>query len=81
MKKNILIISLVVAAAFVIGASTVHSQTGRSGYGYGYGMGSGMMGGYGMMGGGWLEVPDKLPAPKNSEWEFSPVRLIKTGQD
>jgi hypothetical protein len=66
MKKNILIISLVVAAASVIGVSTVHSQTGRGGYGYG--MGPGMMGGYGMMGGAWLEVPDKLPAPKNSEW-------------
>ncbi|MFZ3157099.1 MAG: hypothetical protein WA124_06280 [Smithella sp.] len=81
MKKNILIISLVVAVAFVLGAATVHSQTGRGGYGYGmghgygygygYGMGPGMMGGYsgyGMMGGDWLEVPAKLPAPKNAEW-------------
>jgi hypothetical protein len=66
MKKNILTISLVVAVAFVVGAATVQSQTGRGGYGYG--MGPGMMGGYGMMGGGWLEVPDKLPAPKNTEW-------------
>ena len=66
MKKNILIISLAVAVAFVIGAATVQSQTGRGGYGYG--MGPGMMGGYGMMGGDWFEVPVKLPAPKNSEW-------------
>jgi hypothetical protein len=72
MKKNILIISLVVAVAFVFGTITAQSQTGRGGYGYGmgqgYGMGPGMMGGYGMMGGDWLEVPDKLPAPKNTEW-------------
>jgi len=74
MKKTILIISLVLAVAFVLGAAAVQSQTGRGGYGYGmgpgygYGMGPGMMGGYGMMGGGWLEVPDKLPAPKNTEW-------------
>jgi hypothetical protein len=68
MKKNVLIISLVVAVAFFLGTTILHSQTGRSGYGYGYGMGPGMMGGYGMMGGGWLEVPAKLPAPKNSEW-------------
>ena len=30
--------------------------------GYGYGMGPGMMGG------GWIDVPAKLPAPKNTEW-------------
>jgi hypothetical protein len=70
MKKTILIISLVVAVAFVIGAATVQSQTGRtgyhygmgSGYGYGYGMGPGMMGG------DWIEVPTKLSAPKSAEW-------------
>jgi hypothetical protein len=76
MKKTIYIISLVLAVAFVLGTATAQSQTGRGGYGYGmgpgygygYGMGPGMMGGYGMMGGNWLEVPDKLPAPKNAEW-------------
>lgn len=80
MKKTIFVISLVLAVAFVIGAATAQSQTGRGGYGYGmghgygygYGMGPGMMGGYGMgpgmMGGDWLEVPAKLPAPKNTEW-------------
>src|ERR1035437_3138052 len=80
MKKTIFVISLVLAVAFVIGTATAQSQTGRGGYGYGmghgygygYGMGSGMMGGYGMgpgmMGGDWLEVPAKLPAPKNAEW-------------
>ncbi len=73
MKKNILIVSLALAVAFVIGAATVQSQTGRGGYGYG--MGPGMMGGYGgygmgpgMMGGDWIDVPAKLPAPKNAEW-------------
>jgi len=80
MKKTIFVISLVLAVAFVIGTATAQSQTGRGGYGYGmghgygygYGMGSGMMGGYGMgpgmMGGDWLEVPAKLPVPKNAEW-------------
>jgi hypothetical protein len=68
MKKNILIISLVLAVAFVLGAATVQSQTGRGGYGYGMGHGYGYGMGPGMMGGGWLEVPDKLPAPKNAEW-------------
>lgn len=31
------------------------------GYGYGHGMGPGMMG-------GWVDVPDRLPTPKNAEW-------------
>jgi len=70
MKKAILIISLTLVVAVVLGTAVVHSQTGRGGYGYGmghgYGYGYGM--GPGMMGGGWLEVPDKLPAPKNTEW-------------
>jgi len=80
MKKTIFIISLTMVLVFFLGAATVQSQTGRGGYGYGmghgygygYGMGPGMMGGYGMgsgmMGGDWLEVPAKLPAPKNAEW-------------
>lgn len=79
MKKTFFIFSLSLVVAVVLGAAAVHSQTGRGGYGYGmghgygygYGMGPGMMGGYGgygMMGGDWLEVPAKLPAPKNAEW-------------
>jgi len=70
MKRSILITSLVLAAAFVLGAATVQSQTGRGSYGYGmghgYGYGYGM--GPGMMGNNWIDVPDKLPTPKNIEW-------------
>jgi hypothetical protein len=33
------------------------------GPGYGYGMGPGMMGGW-----DWVDIPSKLPAPKNAEW-------------
>jgi hypothetical protein len=80
MKKTIFVISLALAMAFVLGAATVQSQPGRGGYGYGmgpgygYGMGPGMMGGYGGYGmgpgmmGEWIDVPTKLPAPKNMEW-------------
>jgi hypothetical protein len=78
MKKTIFVISLALAVAFVLGAVTVQSQPRRGGYGYGmgsgYGMGPGMMGGYGGYGmgpgmmGGWIDVPAKLPAPKNMEW-------------
>jgi hypothetical protein len=67
MKKPILIISLALVVAFVLSTVTVQSQTDRRGYG----MGPGMMGGYGMgpgMMGGWIDVPSKLPAPKNTEW-------------
>ncbi|MCJ7539292.1 MAG: hypothetical protein MUO88_06455 [Desulfobacterales bacterium] len=70
MKKTILVISLAVAVAFVLGTATVQSQQGRGGYG----MGPGMMGGYGGYGmgpgmmGGWVDVPAKLPAPNNAEW-------------
>lgn len=58
MKKSILIISFVLSVAFVLGVATVQSQAGRGGYG----MGSGMMGD------NWIDVPDKLPTPKNTEW-------------
>jgi hypothetical protein len=81
MKKTIFIISLALAMAFVFGTTTAQSQYGRGGYGYGmgpgyggYGMGPGMMGGYGGYGmgpgmmGGWIDVPAKLPAPKDTEW-------------
>jgi len=65
MKKTIFIISLVLAVAFVFGPAAVQSQPGRGGYGYGmdpgYGMGPGIMG-------GWIDVPAKLPVPKNAEW-------------
>jgi hypothetical protein len=70
MKKTILAISLTLAA-FVLGTATAQSQIGRGGYGYG--MGPGMMGGYGYgmgpgMMGGWVDVPAKLPAPKDAAW-------------
>ena len=57
MKKTIFMISLALAAAFVLGTTTVHSQSDWSGQG----MGPGMMG-------GWIDVPAKLPAPKNMAW-------------
>ena len=68
MKKTIFVISVTLAVVFVLG-TTVQSQSGRGVYGYGmmggygpgYGMGPGMMG-------GWIDVPAKLPAPKNTEW-------------
>jgi hypothetical protein len=41
MKKTILVMSLVLAVAFVLGTVTVQSQPGRDGYGYDYGMGRG----------------------------------------
>jgi hypothetical protein len=68
MKKTIFVISVALAVALVLGTGTVQGQMGRGGYGYG--MGPGMMGGYGGYGmmGGWIDVPAKLPAPKNTEW-------------
>ena len=68
MKKSILIISLVLSVAFLLGATTVQSQTGRGIYGYGMGHGYGYGMGPGMMGNNWVDVPDKLPTPKNIEW-------------
>ncbi len=68
MKKTVFIISLAMTLAFVLSPAAVQSQPGRGygygmGPGYGYGMGPGMMGGW-----DWVEVPSKLPAPKNAEW-------------
>ncbi|MGB5218953.1 MAG: hypothetical protein WBN66_11725, partial [Smithella sp.] len=68
MKKVIFLVSLMLAVAFVLGAATVQSQTGRGGYGYGMGHGYGYGMGPGMMGDGWIDVPAKLPAPKSTEW-------------
>jgi hypothetical protein len=65
MKKTIFVISLTLAVAFLLGNAAVQSQPGRGGYGYGMGSGYGM--GRGMMG-GWVDVPSKLPVPKNTEW-------------
>lgn len=71
MKKTILIISLALAMTFVIGTAMVQSQTGRGGYGYGgYGMGPGMMNRW-----DGVDIPSKLPAPKNAEW-FQKLREI-----
>jgi len=71
MKKTIFIISLALAVAFILGTAAVQSQPGRGGYGMGPGMMGGGYGGYGMgpgMMGGWIDVPAKLPVPKNAEW-------------
>jgi rubrerythrin len=71
MKKSILLVLLILAAAFVLGIPIAQSQTGRRGYGMGPGMMGGYGSGYGMspgMMGGWIDVPTKLPAPKNAEW-------------
>ena len=69
MKKTIFIISLALAVAFVLSPAMVQSQPGRGGYGYGMGYGHGYGMGPGMMGGwDWVDIPSKLPAPKNAEW-------------
>jgi hypothetical protein len=57
-KRTIFIVLSVLAVVFVLGTTMVQSQP-RDGHGYG--MGPGMMG-------GWIDVPAKLPAPKNAEW-------------
>ena len=62
MKKSLFIVLM------VMGLLAVYSIIAHSQPGYGYGMGRGMMGGYGMGPGGWVDVPDKLPTPKNSQW-------------
>jgi rubrerythrin len=65
MKK----IAWLVGLSLIIGLS-LYVREGRGqmgpgmmgpGYGYGHGMGPGMMG-------GWVDVPDRLPTPKNAEW-------------
>ncbi len=67
MKKILFVGSLLFALTFALCPVTVQGQPDRSGPGY-YGMGPGMMG-PGMMG-GWdlVEIPPKLPTPKNAEW-------------
>lgn len=65
MKKTAFFISLALISAFVLSPAAVQSQPGR---GYGYGMGPGMMGGW-----DWVDIPSKLPSPKNEEW----VRKLK----
>ncbi len=62
MKKSLFVVLM------VMGLLTVYSIVAHSQPGYGYGMGRGMMGGYGMGPDGWVDVPDKLPTPKNSPW-------------
>lgn len=71
MKKTSLVHLIALAIVFLLVPVAVRSQ----GFGYrgGYGMGPGMMGGYGMGPGmmeGWndVEIPPKLPAPKDMEW-------------
>jgi len=68
MKKVIFIVSLTLAVALSVYPIMAQSQPGGYGYGMmgGYGPGYGM--GPGMMSGGWIDIPAKLPAPKNTEW-------------
>ena len=61
MKKIIFFLTLALAMAFVLCPAVVQSQPGRGGYGYG--MGPGMMGGWDL-----VDIPSKLPVPKNAEW-------------
>jgi hypothetical protein len=61
MRKTVFVTSIVLATMFVLGTPAVQSQPNRGNYGN-YGMGPGMMGD------GWVNIPTKLPAPKNTEW-------------
>ncbi|MFO7667951.1 MAG: hypothetical protein R6V76_15165 [Desulfobacterales bacterium] len=61
MKKNNFIISLALVMTLALYPAAAQSQPGRGGYGYG--MGQGMMGGWDR-----VDIPSKLPAPKNAEW-------------
>jgi len=61
MKKTVFMITLALAVTFILCSAAVQSQSGRGGYGYG--VGPGMMGGW-----DWVDIPSKLPAPKNAEW-------------
>jgi hypothetical protein len=76
MKKTIFAISLALAVTFLLGSATVQSQPSRDGYGYGMGPGSGYGMGPGMMG-GWVDVPAKLPAPKNAEWVLKLREILR----
>ena len=77
MKKVFLVGSLLLAMTFALCPVAVQAQSERGGSSGYYGMGPGMMGpGYGSYGmgpgmmWGWdfVEIPPKLPAPKNTEW-------------
>ena len=77
MKKVFLVGSLWLAMTFALCPVVVQGQPERAGSSGYYGMGPGMMGpGYGSYGmgpgmmWGWdlVEIPSKLPAPKNAEW-------------
>jgi hypothetical protein len=70
MSKKYLVISLALVLICLSGAGIAQGQPPGRGQGYG------MMGGHGMyhgmgpgvMDGGWIDVPQKLPAPSNAEW-------------
>ena len=62
MKKSLFVVLM------AMGLLAVYSIVAHSQPGYGYGMERGMMGGSGMGPGEWVAVPDKLPAPKSSQW-------------
>jgi len=63
MKKIVIMITVALAAVFVVLPAAVQAQSGRGDYGYGYGMGPGMMGRWDS-----VDIPSKLPAPKSAEW-------------
>jgi hypothetical protein len=81
MKKIIPLIGLIFACALILYPFAAQAQP-YNYNGYGYGMGPGVMGGYGPGGGygghgwgmgpgmmgGWVNIPPKLPEPKNAEW-------------
>ena len=74
MKKLFCIIGLIFAFVLFIYPIAGQTQPNDKKRNYDYGMGPGMMNGgygmgYGMMGrGGWVNIPSKIPAPKNAEW-------------
>jgi hypothetical protein len=65
MKKKAWLVglSLIIGLSFFVleGMGQMGPGMMGPGYGYGQGMGPGMMG-------GWVDVPDRLPTPKNAEW-------------
>src|SRR3990172_169219 len=70
MKKIFFFGLLVCAAAFAVYPVSAQAPAGKDGSGYGHAPGPGQ-GGYGrgmMWARGWVDIPAKLPAPKNAEW-------------
>ena len=76
MKKTIFASVLALAVAFILGTATAYCQSGGSGSGYGMGSGYGYGTGHGMVGGA-VDVPARLPAPKNIEWVAKLREILK----